>query len=68
MTCSSCKPMTDAVAMCCGLASAISTLTTCLRPMAEGGARKRGGGARQHVEWHEMELTPPPPPLRAVVP
>ena len=36
---------------------------------ADGGGRgeEAGGGARQHVEWHEMELTPPPPPLRSVV-
>ena len=35
---------------------------------ADGGGRgeEAGGGARQHVEWHEMELTPPPP-LRGVV-
>ena len=63
MTCSSCKPMTDVVAMCCGLASAISTLTTCLRPMAkeaaEGGARKRGGTSGSTSNGrHEVELTP----------
>ena len=55
--------MTDAVTMCCGLASAISTLTTCLRPMekeaAEGGARKRGGASSSTSNGrHEVELTP----------
>ena len=60
VTYSNCKPMTDVVAMCCDAHDLLA---------ADGGGRgeEAGGGARQHVEWHEMELTPPPPPLRAVV-